>query len=194
MSSSNPPKVLPLGRRTAGAERPLRRERGLALQWRSSKSKFWYDLFNFDQDTLKLHSGTHGGLLNQVKRISRICKSLTKLWISICQRSWRGEGLATLMSLELMKELEYLNNSFSTWFSRPPRVPECNFKVFWSKLNKSYKNLLFDYPHGQSFHGLSRGYVLASHGSLEHGRAIPRPVLESLENELSYELRWSKMH
>ena len=58
-------------------------------------------------------------------------------------RSWRGGGSATLVSLEAMKELEFLENPFITWFSRPLWVSDCDLKVLSSKLEKWYKNLLF---------------------------------------------------
>ena len=33
-----------------------------------NKNTIWYDFSNFDQNTLKLLSGTHGGMLNHVKK------------------------------------------------------------------------------------------------------------------------------
>jgi len=67
--------------------------------------------------TFKSHSGTHGNLLNHVKKS---LKKFGKVKDINMSKIMKRRGANMLVSLETMKELEYFQISFCAWFSRPP--------------------------------------------------------------------------
>ena len=91
------------------AEPALGKSREHEVNFEESKMKIWYHFTNFDQNTFKLLSGTHGGMLNHVE------KSLLKFGrvkdINV-PKIMKIRGAAMVESLETMKELEFSINSF----------------------------------------------------------------------------------